>query len=166
MSARACTNKLFAFGVATAWQVTGGQPYAASTTRCSLQLRRCHWYFFICSPTGGPGRDAKLSAAPVSFKCRSDAQIAKLDEQLAKYKEQIKKTRPGPAQDAIKRRALQVHRGRGAGRWTSSRSWTEAQSAVKYTAVLAVGWRWSQGLKAAAGSYSQREQHDDCAVLG
>lgn len=31
-----------------------------------------------------------------------------LDEQLAKFKEQIKKTRPGPAQDAIKRRALQV----------------------------------------------------------
>jgi charged multivesicular body protein 5 len=37
-----------------------------------------------------------------------DDQIKKLDEQLLKYKEQIKKTRPGPAQDAIKRRALQV----------------------------------------------------------
>jgi len=39
---------------------------------------------------------------------RMDDQIKKLDEQLLKYKEQIKKTRPGPAQDAIKRRALQV----------------------------------------------------------
>ncbi|KAG2438916.1 hypothetical protein HYH02_010711 [Chlamydomonas schloesseri] len=38
----------------------------------------------------------------------ADAKIRALDEQLAKYKEQIKKTRPGPAQDAIKRRALQV----------------------------------------------------------
>lgn len=37
-----------------------------------------------------------------------DDQIRKLDDQLVKYKEQIKKTRPGPAQDAIKRRALQV----------------------------------------------------------
>lgn len=39
---------------------------------------------------------------------KADAQISKLDEQLAKYKEQIKRTRPGPAQDALKRRALQV----------------------------------------------------------
>eukprot|EP00197_Chlamydomonas_leiostraca_P014229 CAMPEP_0202885486 /NCGR_PEP_ID=MMETSP1391-20130828/41688_1 /ASSEMBLY_ACC=CAM_ASM_000867 /TAXON_ID=1034604 /ORGANISM="Chlamydomonas leiostraca, Strain SAG 11-49" /LENGTH=222 /DNA_ID=CAMNT_0049568737 /DNA_START=44 /DNA_END=712 /DNA_ORIENTATION=- len=37
-----------------------------------------------------------------------DDQIKKLDDQLVKYKEQIKKTRPGPAQDAIKRRALQI----------------------------------------------------------
>ncbi|GLC35560.1 hypothetical protein PLESTB_000193800 [Pleodorina starrii] len=39
---------------------------------------------------------------------KTDEKIKALDEQLAKYKEQIKKTRPGPAQDAIKRRALQV----------------------------------------------------------
>jgi hypothetical protein len=39
---------------------------------------------------------------------RTDDKIKKLDEQLAKYKDQIKRTRPGPAQDAIKRRALQV----------------------------------------------------------
>ncbi|GIL51288.1 hypothetical protein Vafri_7315 [Volvox africanus] len=39
---------------------------------------------------------------------KTDEKIRALDEQLAKYKEQIKKTRPGPAQDAIKRRALQV----------------------------------------------------------
>lgn len=37
-----------------------------------------------------------------------DDKIKALDEQLAKFKDQIKKTRPGPAQDAIKRRALQV----------------------------------------------------------
>lgn len=41
-------------------------------------------------------------------RCRIDDQIRKLDEQLVKYKDQIKKARPGPAQDAIKRRALQV----------------------------------------------------------
>lgn len=39
---------------------------------------------------------------------RMDDQIKKLDDQLVKYKEQIKKTRPGPAQEAIKRRALQL----------------------------------------------------------
>ncbi len=42
-----------------------------------------------------------------------DDQIKKLDDQLVKYKEQIKKTRPGPAQEAIKRRALQVRGRRG-----------------------------------------------------
>jgi charged multivesicular body protein 5 len=39
---------------------------------------------------------------------RVDVKIKKLDDQLIKYKEQIKKTRPGAAQDAIKRRAIQV----------------------------------------------------------
>ncbi|KXZ49322.1 hypothetical protein GPECTOR_22g916 [Gonium pectorale] len=39
---------------------------------------------------------------------KADEKIKALDEQLARYKEQIKKTRPGPAQDAIKRRAMQV----------------------------------------------------------
>lgn len=39
---------------------------------------------------------------------RSDGQIEKLDAQLVKFKEQISRTRPGPAQDAIKRRALQI----------------------------------------------------------
>lgn len=39
---------------------------------------------------------------------RVDDQIKKLDAQLATFKDQIKKTRPGPAQEAIKRRALQV----------------------------------------------------------
>lgn len=39
---------------------------------------------------------------------RLDEQVRKLDQQLAQYKEQLKKTRPGPAQEAIKRRALQV----------------------------------------------------------
>mmetsp|Transcript_18814 Transcript_18814/g.40499 ORF Transcript_18814/g.40499 Transcript_18814/m.40499 type:complete len:223 (+) Transcript_18814:627-1295(+) len=39
---------------------------------------------------------------------RLDNQIKQLDDQLIKYKEQIKRTRPGPAQEGIKRRALQV----------------------------------------------------------
>ncbi|KAG1666783.1 hypothetical protein FOA52_004619 [Chlamydomonas sp. UWO 241] len=39
---------------------------------------------------------------------KADDKIAALDVQLSKFKEQIKRTRPGPAQTAIKRRALQV----------------------------------------------------------
>jgi len=34
--------------------------------------------------------------------------IKKLDVELNRYKEQIKKTRPGPAQEAIKARAMRV----------------------------------------------------------
>ncbi|KAI3438934.1 hypothetical protein D9Q98_001348 [Chlorella vulgaris] len=37
-----------------------------------------------------------------------DEKIRKLDEQLAKHRDIIKKTRPGPAQEAAKRRALVV----------------------------------------------------------
>lgn len=40
--------------------------------------------------------------------CSLDEKIRKLDEQLAKHKEAIKKCRPGPAQEAAKRRALAV----------------------------------------------------------
>ncbi|KAL6764731.1 Snf7 family [Haematococcus lacustris] len=63
---------------------------------------------------GAPKKDAPVATIDettdklVSRGDRVDEQIKKLDEQLMKYKEQIKKTRPGPAQDAIKRRALQV----------------------------------------------------------
>lgn len=39
---------------------------------------------------------------------RIDEQIKKLDQQLMGFREQIKKTRPGPAQEALKRRALTV----------------------------------------------------------
>lgn len=39
---------------------------------------------------------------------RIDEQINKLDQQLLKFKDQIKKTRPGPAQEQLKRRALTV----------------------------------------------------------
>lgn len=39
---------------------------------------------------------------------RIDEQIKKLDAQLMQFREQIKKTRPGPAQEALKRRALTV----------------------------------------------------------
>lgn len=49
---------------------------------------------------------------PFPISCpRLDDKIKALDEQLARFKDQIKKTRPGPAQDGIKRRALQVRRG-------------------------------------------------------
>jgi charged multivesicular body protein 5 len=34
--------------------------------------------------------------------------IKKLDVELCKYKEQLKKTRPGPAQEAVKARAMRV----------------------------------------------------------
>lgn len=37
-----------------------------------------------------------------------DDKIKRLDTELARYKEQIKKTRPGPAQEAVKARAMRV----------------------------------------------------------
>ena len=37
-----------------------------------------------------------------------DEKIQKLDAELTRYKEQIKRTRPGPAQEAIKARAMRV----------------------------------------------------------
>ncbi|BAD45514.1 putative CGI-34 protein [Oryza sativa Japonica Group] len=37
-----------------------------------------------------------------------DDKIKKLDEELGRYKEQIRKTRPGPSQDAIKARAIRL----------------------------------------------------------
>ncbi|XP_061987497.1 vacuolar protein sorting-associated protein 60.2-like [Populus nigra] len=37
-----------------------------------------------------------------------DEKIKKLDAELARYKEQIKNTRPGPAQEAVKSRAMRV----------------------------------------------------------
>ena len=45
---------------------------------------------------------------PVGELSRMDEKIRKLDEQLMKHRDVIKKTRPGPAQDAAKRRALNV----------------------------------------------------------
>ena len=59
-------------------------------------------------------RVASLSDAVGALEGRGDlieARIAKLDVQLGKYKAQIKKMRPGPAQQGIKRRALQVCQG-------------------------------------------------------
>lgn len=37
-----------------------------------------------------------------------EEKIKKLDAELTRYKEQIKKTRPGPAQEAVKARAMRV----------------------------------------------------------
>lgn len=37
-----------------------------------------------------------------------DEKIKKLDAELVKYREQIKKTRPGPAQEALKSRAMRI----------------------------------------------------------
>ncbi|CAL5322118.1 unnamed protein product [Camellia sinensis] len=48
---------------------------------------------------------------PIGINKRSetvDEKIKKLDAELARYKEQIKKTRPGPAQEAVKARAMRV----------------------------------------------------------
>jgi len=48
------------------------------------------------------------SASEQDAACRIDEKIRKLEEQLVKHRETIKKARPGPAQDAAKRRALGV----------------------------------------------------------
>lgn len=37
-----------------------------------------------------------------------DEKIKRLDGELARYKEQIKRTRPGPAQEAVKARAMRI----------------------------------------------------------
>jgi charged multivesicular body protein 5 len=37
-----------------------------------------------------------------------DEKIKKLDAELVRYKEQIKRTRPGPAQEAVKARAMRL----------------------------------------------------------
>src|SRR5438105_3520354 len=37
-----------------------------------------------------------------------DEKIKKLDEELARYKDQIRKTRPGPSQEAIKARVIRL----------------------------------------------------------
>lgn len=37
-----------------------------------------------------------------------DEKIKKLDAELSRYKEKIKKTRPGPAQEAVKARAMRI----------------------------------------------------------
>lgn len=39
-----------------------------------------------------------------------DEKIRKLDAEAVKYRDQIKRTRPGPAQEALKARALRVLR--------------------------------------------------------
>eukprot|EP01018_Ginkgo_biloba_P017950 Gb_17302 [translate_table: standard] len=37
-----------------------------------------------------------------------DEKLKKLDVELARYREQIKRTRPGPAQEAVKARAMRI----------------------------------------------------------
>ncbi|URE47702.1 Charged multivesicular body protein [Musa troglodytarum] len=41
-----------------------------------------------------------------------DEKIKKLDAELARFREQIKKTRPGPAQEAVKARAMRIFKQR------------------------------------------------------
>ena len=53
----------------------------------------------LCNP---PAQDG------VNLSGRLDEKIRKLDEQLVKHKDTIKRARPGPAQEAAKRRALGV----------------------------------------------------------
>ena len=54
----------------------------------------CH-LFFLCMQINKRGDSV-------------DEKVRKLDIELARYKEQIKKTRPGPAQEAIKARAMRI----------------------------------------------------------
>ena len=57
----------------------------------------------------GAARESTSEKFGVKLCCdRLDTKIDKLDQQLVKLREQISKTRPGPAQEATKRRALQV----------------------------------------------------------
>ena len=56
----------------------------------------------------GPDQATLSRSRGQYWACRLDEKIRKLDEQLAKHKEAIKKCRPGPAQEAAKRRALGV----------------------------------------------------------
>ena len=67
----------------------------------------------------GPGRDAnvRITMAHVSIirafsqafvRYRLDGKLRELDEQLIKHRDAIKRCKPGPAQEAAKRRALNV----------------------------------------------------------
>ncbi|KAG9145364.1 hypothetical protein Leryth_008283 [Lithospermum erythrorhizon] len=56
-----------------------------------------------------------------------DEKIKKLDVELTKYKEQIKKTRPGPAQEVVKGRAVRV---------LTQKKMYEAQRAMLYNQTL------------------------------
>ncbi|KAF5200726.1 Charged multivesicular body protein 5-like [Thalictrum thalictroides] len=56
-------------------------------------------------------RSGLYQLVPVDINKRGetvDEKIKRLDTELSKYKEQLKKTRPGPAQEAVKARAMRV----------------------------------------------------------
>ncbi|RRT54272.1 hypothetical protein BHE74_00058286 [Ensete ventricosum] len=61
----------------------------------------CVLYFLLCSTNNNFFQINKRGETV-------DEKIKKLDAELARYKEQIKKTRPGPAQEAVKARAMRV----------------------------------------------------------
>lgn len=65
-----------------------------------------YWEWYFCNPS-------IVTNTEIFFQINKrgetvDEKIKKLDTELARYKEQIKKTRPGPAQEAIKARAMRV----------------------------------------------------------
>ncbi|KAK8970098.1 hypothetical protein KSP40_PGU015017 [Platanthera guangdongensis] len=53
---------------------------------------------------GNPGKVVEINKRGETV----DEKMKKLDSELARYKEQIKKSRPGPAQEALKARAMRV----------------------------------------------------------
>ncbi|CAN1298181.1 Vacuolar protein sorting-associated protein 60.2 [Linum perenne] len=60
-------------------------------------------------PSVSDASDRVLSLFPINKRGDTvEEKIKKLDAELNKYKEQIKKTRPGPAQEAVKARAMRV----------------------------------------------------------
>jgi len=82
--------------------VLGG---AFPASRCSAVSLQTH----PSQPCGRPPPTPPPNAQhPYPRANRLDEQIRKCDEQLAGFREQLKKTRPGPAQEGLKRRALTV----------------------------------------------------------
>lgn len=82
----------------------------AAAARAGVRLKR------RCSASSHPGCLPPPSpfpwqqSPPAAKPPRLDEQIRKCDEQLMKFREQLKKTRPGPAQESLKRRAMTVLR--------------------------------------------------------
>ena len=80
-----------------------------TTSRLTTRGDTCAAEALLCAEKFEPRRSWSaeyllLSPSPH----RLDEKLRKLDEQLVKHREVIKRTRPGPAQEAAKRRALNV----------------------------------------------------------
>lgn len=126
--------------------------------------------------TRRPGRHAaRLARAHPIPPVRLDEQIKKCDDQLMKFREQLKKTRPGPAQEALKRRAMTVRgrplpgRGqrRAAGQAAAVRR-TAAQQGLwrRWPASRPAGWpaAAAQGWLVGRRSSEPQASHRRCAA--